>query len=158
MAKSKFIYVTYIRTTPEKLWQALTEPEFTRRYWMATWQECEWKPGASWRIVVPGGRVADSGEILEIQPGRRLVLSWRHELNPGMRAEGYSRLTYEMEKQGESVELAVIHQMDKPGSKFIEAVSDGWPRILASLKSLLETGESLEATRHWPEGGCGPKK
>ena len=71
-----------------------------------------------------------------------------------MRAEGYSRLTYELEEQGESVELTVIHQMDKPGSKFIEAVSDGWPRILASLKSLLETGESLKATRHWADGGA----
>jgi uncharacterized protein YndB with AHSA1/START domain len=152
MEKPKFSYVTYIRTTPEKLWRALTEPEFTRRYWFATWQESEWKPGASWRIMVPDGRVADSGEILEIKPERRLVLTWCHELEPELRAEGYSRLTYKLEKQGESVKFTVIHQVDKPGSKFLEAFSDGWPPILASLKSLLETGESLEATRHWPEG------
>jgi len=157
MATSKFIYVTYIRTTPRKLWRALTEPEFTRRYWMGTSQESEWTPGASWRIVVPGGRVVDSGEILEIEPARRLVLSWRHELNPEMRAEGYSRLTYELKRQGESVELTIVHQMDKAGSKFIEAVSDGWPLIMSSLKSLLETGESFEATRHWPEDACQPK-
>jgi uncharacterized protein YndB with AHSA1/START domain len=154
MESSKFVYITYIRTTPEKLWRALTEPEFTRRYWMGTWQESEWKPGASWRIVFPGGRVADTGEILEIQPQRRLVLSWRHELDPKLRAEGYSRLTCELEKQGEAVKLAVIHQMEKSGSKFIEAISDGWPPILSSLKSLLETGESLEATRQLPDGGC----
>jgi uncharacterized protein YndB with AHSA1/START domain len=152
MEKPKFVYVTYIRTTPEKLWRALTEPEFTRRYWCATWQECEWKPGASWKIMIPDGRVADSGEILEIEPPRRLVLKWRNEFKPELRAEGYSRLTYELEPLGESVKLTVIHEMDKPGSKFIEAVSGGWPAILASLKSLLETGESLEATRHWPEG------
>ena len=63
MAESQFVYVTYIRTTPEKLWRALIEPEFTRRYWMATTQESEWKPGASWRIVFADGRMADSGEV-----------------------------------------------------------------------------------------------
>ena len=69
-----------------------------------------------------------------------------------MRAEGYSRLTYELEPQGDSVKLTVIHEMDKPGSKLIGAVSNGWPAILSSLKSLLETGEPLEATRRWPKG------
>jgi uncharacterized protein YndB with AHSA1/START domain len=152
MAESRFVYVTYIRTTPEKLWQALIDPEFTRRYWAGTWQESEWKPGASWRIMIPDGRVADSGELVEIEPPRRLVLSWRNEFKPELRAEGHSRLTYELEKVGESVKLTVIHEMDKPGSKLIEAVSSGWPHILASLKSLLETGESLEETRHWPKG------
>jgi uncharacterized protein YndB with AHSA1/START domain len=147
MKKSKFVYVTYIRTTPLKLWQALTRPEITRRYWMETWQKCEWKPGAPWRIMLPDGRVADSGEILEIEPKRRLVLKWRNEFKPKLRAEGHSRLTYEIEKEGKSVKLTVIHQMDKPDSKFIAAVSDGWPHILSSLKSLLETGQSLEETR-----------
>ncbi|HLH94092.1 MAG TPA: SRPBCC domain-containing protein [Xanthobacteraceae bacterium] len=71
----KFVYVTYIRTTPEKLWDALIRPEFTRAYWCETWQECDWKVGASWRIMIPDGRVADSGEVLEIDPPRRLVLS-----------------------------------------------------------------------------------
>jgi uncharacterized protein YndB with AHSA1/START domain len=152
MPSSRFVYVTYIRTTPEKLWRALIEPEFTSRYWAETWQESEWKPGASWRLMIPDGRVGDSGEVLEIEPPRRLVLSWRNEFRPELRAEGYSRLTYEIEKQGESVKLTVIHEIEIPGSKFIEAVSGGWPMILASLKSLLETGESLEETRRWPEG------
>jgi len=154
MADSRFVYVTYIRTTPEKLWRALIDPEFTRRYWCETHQESEWKPGASWRIMIPDGRVADSGEVLEIEPNRRMVLKWRNEFRPELHAEGYSRVTYELEKQGESVKLTVIHEMDKPESKLIEAVSGGWPAILASLKSLLETGESLEETRHWPETGC----
>ena len=152
MADSRFVYVTYIRTTPEKLWQALIEPEFTRRYWAETWQESEWKPGASWRLMIPDGRVGDSGEVLEIDPPRRLVLSWRVEFMPELRAEGYSRLTYELEKQGESVKLTLIHEMEKPGSKVIEAVSNGWPSLLASVKSLLETGAPLEETRRWPEG------
>jgi uncharacterized protein YndB with AHSA1/START domain len=152
MAGSKFVYVTYIRTTPEKLWRALIDPEFTRRYWVGTHQECEWKPGASWKLMVPDGRVADSGEVIEIVPHKRLVLSWEHHLRSEITPEGFSRMTYEIEPQGEAVKLTVTHEIDKPESKLIAGVSDGWPHILASLKSLLETGESLEATRHWPKG------
>lgn len=152
MAESRFVYVTYIRTTPEKLWQALLEPEFTRRYWAGTWQECEWKVGASWRIMIPDGRVGDSGEVLEFDPPKRLVLSWRNEFMPALREEGYSRLSYELEPVGGSVKLTVTHVMEKPDSKLVEGVSSGWPHILASLKSLLETGESLVETRTWPEG------
>lgn len=151
-AKSSFVYVTYIRTTPEKLWRALTEPEFTRQFWAGTWQDCEWKVGAPWRIMIPDGRVADSGEVLEVEPPRRLVLSWRNEFKPELREEGYSRLTYLLEQQGDMVKLTVSHEIDRPKAKFIDAVSNGWPVILASVKSLLETGESLEATRRWPEG------
>jgi uncharacterized protein YndB with AHSA1/START domain len=149
--RPKFAYVIYIRTTPDKLWQALTEPEFTRQYWAGTWQESDWKVGATWRIVMPDGRIADTGEILEIEPPRRLVLTWRNEFRPELHAEGYSRLTYALEQQGDMVKLTVAHDIDKPGSKLIEAVSNGWPAILSSLKSMLETGESLEATRRWPE-------
>ncbi|WP_165065918.1 SRPBCC family protein [Paludisphaera rhizosphaerae] len=149
MAESRFVYVTYIRTTPEKLWQALLEPEFTRQYWAETWQECEWKPGASWRIMAPGDLVADTGEVVEIVPNRKLVLKWRNEFQPALREEGHSLLTYEIEPAGDAVKLTVIHEMDRPESKLIGAVSNGWPAILASLKSLLETGESLEMTRKW---------
>jgi uncharacterized protein YndB with AHSA1/START domain len=152
MAESRFVYVTYIRTTPEKLWQALIAPEFTRRFWLETWQESEWKPGASWRMMVPDGRVGNTGEVLEIEPGRRLVLSWRSELFPESHAEGHSRVTYELEKVGDSVKLTFIQENDTPDSKTIVMASNGWPLILASLKSLLETGEPLEETRHWPKG------
>jgi uncharacterized protein YndB with AHSA1/START domain len=152
MSGSKFAYVTYIRTTPKKLWQALLDPEFTRQFWCETWQDCEWKPGSSWRLMTPDGRVADSGEVIEIEPERRLVVSWLHQLKPEVHAEGPSRMTCELEPQGESVKLTIVHEIDKPGSKLIEGVSDGWPMILASLKSLLETGASLEETRRWPQG------
>src|SRR5262245_59814170 len=152
MSKPSFVYVTYIRTRPEKLWRALIEPEFTRQYWFEVRQESEWKPGAPWRMTIPDGRVIDSGEVLEIEPHRRLVLSWRHELDPELRGEGYSRMTYLLEPQGDTVKLTVVHEIDAPDSKFIAAVSTGWPQILASLKSLLETGAPLEATRRWPKG------
>jgi uncharacterized protein YndB with AHSA1/START domain len=150
--KPHFVYVTYIRTTAERLWRALIEPEFTRQYWAGTWQESQWKAGAAWRVMIPDGRVADAGEVLEIEPHRRLVLSWRNEFRPELRAEGHSRLTYELEQQGDMVKLTLTHEIDRPGSKLIEEVSKGWPAILSSLKSMLETGEALEATRRWPEG------
>jgi len=152
--RPRFHYVIYIRTTTEKLWRALIEPEFTKQYWAATWQESEWRKGAAWRVFKPDGAVADSGEILEIEPHKRLVLTWRNEFRPELTAEGFSRLTYELEQQGDMVRLALTHEMPElpPGkSKFIDAVSSGWPAILSSLKSMLETGAPLEATRRWPE-------
>jgi uncharacterized protein YndB with AHSA1/START domain len=150
--KPKFVYVIYIRTTADKLWRALIEPEFTRKYWAGTHQESEWKIGASWRIMIPDGRIGDAGEVVEFDPPCRLVLTWRNEFRPELRQEGYSRLTYELEQQGDMVRFRLSHEIDSPPpSKFIEAVSSGWPAILSSLKSLLETGESLEATRRWPE-------
>jgi uncharacterized protein YndB with AHSA1/START domain len=152
MAESRFVYVTYIRTTPEKLWQALIDPEFTRRYFVETWQDCEWQPGASWRMMHPDGRVLNSGQVLEIEPPRRLVLSWRHERPPELHEEGFSRCTFELEKLESSVKLTITHEIDKPESKLIKAVSNGWPQFLSSLKSLLETGEPLEETRRWPKG------
>lgn len=151
MSESRFVYVTYIRTTPEKLWKALIEPEFTRKYWFNTVQESDWKRGSSWRIVTPDGGITDSGEILESVPMKRLVIKWRNEFKPELHVEGYSRLTYEIEAAGDTIKLTVIHEIDRPDSKLIGAVSNGWPHILASLKSLLETGESLDATRHWPK-------
>lgn len=140
---SAFVYVTYIRTTPEKLWQALTSPEFQKQYWFGMHQECDWKQGASWSLLFSDGRVADAGEVLEIDPPRRLVLKWRNEFRPEMKAEGPARCVYELEPVGEAVKLTITHANEREGSKFIEAVSGGWPKILASLKSLLETGKPL---------------
>lgn len=152
MTESRFVYVTYIRTTPEKLWNALIDPEFTRQYWSEVVQESEWKPGAPWRTMIPDGRVGDSGQVVEFDPPRKLVVTWRNEFKPELREEGYTQLTQELEQMGDMVKLTTTHSSAKPDSKVIDAVSGGWPMILASLKSLLETGESLMATRKWPEG------
>jgi uncharacterized protein YndB with AHSA1/START domain len=151
MTDEKFVYVIYIRTTPEKLWDALTQPEFTRQYWCETWQDSTWQPGTGWKLMIPDGRVGDAGEIVEAVPPKRLVLKWRNEFIPEMKAEGYSQCTFELEPQGDTVKLTVLHTMEKPGTKFLESISGGWPAILSSLKSLLETGEAIEATRYWPK-------
>lgn len=139
----RFVYVTYIRTTPEKLWDALLKPEFTRVYWFGIWHDCNWQKGSSWRLMSPDGRVADTGEVVEIERPRRLVLKWRNESKPELREEGYSRCFVDLEPAGEVVRLTITHEIDKPGSKLIQAVSSGWPEILSSLKSLLETGSAL---------------
>lgn len=152
MSASRFVYVTYIRTTPERLWRALIEPEFTRQYWAGTHQVSDWKIGADWKIMIPDGRVGDSGKVLEFDPPRRLVLAWRNEFMPDLKAEGYSTCTYVLEPAGTAVKLTLTHEIDAPNSKLIGGVSEGWPHLLASLKSLLETGESLVESRTWPEG------
>ena len=152
MAASKFVYVVYIRTTPERLWDALRKPEFTRAYWNETWQESEWKKGARWTVMLPDGRLANSGEILEFDPPRRMVFTWLTEFWPEMKAEGHSRVTYELERIGDTVKLTLTHEADREDSKVIGAVSQGWPALLSSLKSLLESGDALEMTKKWPKG------
>jgi len=141
---SRFLYVTYIRTTPAKLWDALLKPEFTRQYWFGFTQDSSWKKGAPWALISPEGKTMDAGEVVEIDPPNRLVLKWRHEFHPDMRDEGFSRATFELAAQDDTVKLTVTHEIDKTPSVLIEKVSGGWPAILASLKSLLETGKPLE--------------
>ena len=143
MANSSFVYVTFIKTTPEKLWTALTEPEFTRKYWYGITHESDWKAGSAWKMVFEDGRVADTGEIVESDPPKRLVIKWRNEFRPELKEEGYSRCVIEIEKMENVAKLTISHSVPKDNSKFIEAVSGGWPMILSNLKSLLETGEVM---------------
>ena len=148
----RFVYVTFIRTTPEKLWDALTKPEFTRKYWFGSSLDSNWGQGAAWQLKTPDGGLTDSGKVVEIDRPRRLVLSWKHERFPEMKGDESARATFELEPQGDVVKLTVTHESDKKDSKLIKGVSNGWPIILASLKSLLETGESIERTRKFPAG------
>ena len=138
---STFIYVTYIRTTPEKLWSALTDPEFIKQYWFGMSCESDFKVGSPWRLAFSDGRIADTGEILESDPPRRLVIKWRNEKRPELKAEGYSTCTMELEPVEAAVKLTITHTIDKENAKLIEAVSGGWPKVLSNLKSLLETSE-----------------
>jgi uncharacterized protein YndB with AHSA1/START domain len=140
-ANSSFVYVTYIRTTPERLWSALTTPEFMEQYWFDAHIETDWKQGSPWKLVFRDGRVADSGKIVEIDPPKRLALEWRNEWKPQIRDEGYGRCAMDLESVDGAVKLTVTHSMERPESKLIRAVSGGWPSILSNLKSLLETGE-----------------
>jgi uncharacterized protein YndB with AHSA1/START domain len=99
--------------------------------------------GSSWRLLFADGRVADTGEVLEVDPPGRLVLKWQNEFKPELKAEGPSRCTFELEQVGDAVKLTITHSIDRPESKIIAAVSGGWPRILSNRKSLLETGQII---------------
>jgi uncharacterized protein YndB with AHSA1/START domain len=153
MPRSTFVYVSYIRTTPEKLWSALTDVEFIRQYWFGMRCECQWTAGSSWKLVSGDGRVFDAGEIVEADPPRRLVIRWRHQLKPELEAEGESRCTMELEPSGTAVKLAITHTIEREPSKFIMAVSGGWPKVISNLKSLLETG-SIALEDPYPAGSA----
>jgi uncharacterized protein YndB with AHSA1/START domain len=139
----RFVYVTYIRTTADKLWTALTSSEFTKQYWFGASFESTCEVGAPWKLVFTDGTVADGGEILESVPGKRLVMSWRNQFKPELHAEGVARCTFDLVENGAQMKLTVTHEIDVSPSKFIVAVSGGWPAIISSLKSLLETGTAL---------------
>ena len=137
---SKFVYVSYIRTTPEKLWHALTTPEFMDQYWLGAHFRAEWKAGGAWSITYPDGRVTDTGAVLEYDPPRRIVLTWRNEFRSELHAEGFGQCVFEVEPAGPASRLRVTHSIEVPESKLIDAVSGGWPLILSNLKSLIESG------------------
>jgi len=153
MARSTFLYVTYIRTTPDKLWSALTDGEFMKQYWFGTHCESQWTAGSSWKMVHSDGQISDSGEIVEADPPRRLVIRWEHQSKPELKAEGESRCTMELEPCGSAVKLSISHTIERDPSKLIAAVSGGWPKIISNLKSLLETG-SIALHDAYPAQKC----
>ena len=141
MQKPKQVYTTFIRTTPKKLWAAITKPEFTRQYWAGIENASDWKKGSKWEHI--GGdkkrEVWITGKVLECIPPKRLVLSWA---DPDDLADK-SRVTFEIEQIKHQVCLTVTHGNFKADSKMAGKVSWGWPRVLSSMKSFLETGKGL---------------
>jgi DNA-binding transcriptional ArsR family regulator/uncharacterized protein YndB with AHSA1/START domain len=162
MDKPSFVYTTYIRTTPERLWQALTDPTFTQRYWGATFRT-DWKTGSSMGWDLFGVSIDDAEQVvLEAQPHRRLSYAWHKvtaeladvlnltdEARERLATEQRSKVTFELEPLDELVKLTVIHDGFESDSLMATLVSQGWPRILSNLKTFLETGETLP-TNHEP--------
>lgn len=142
MSKPEFVYTTYIKTTPEKLWHALTDRDFARRYWMDCTLTSDWKPGSR-MTMERGGELKNTCVILESDPPKKMIFSWHSVLDPDMKKEKPSRVTYLIEQHGEIVRFTVIHEGFDAGSKTLPSVAFGWPMVLASLKSILETGEPL---------------
>jgi DNA-binding transcriptional ArsR family regulator/uncharacterized protein YndB with AHSA1/START domain len=158
--KPSFVYTTYIQTTPERLWQALTEPAFTERYWSMTF-DSDWDPGSMMTWHTNGVTITDPEQVvLESEPYRRLAYTW-HTVTPDwaaalrltddvrerLAAEPRSRVTFELEPLEEQVKLTVIHDGLHPGGLLRTLVSQGWPRVLSNLKTLLETGDALPDIR-----------
>jgi uncharacterized protein YndB with AHSA1/START domain len=144
MDKPEFVYVTYIATTPEKLWEALTGSEFIRQYWFGREVESDWRVGSPVVYRYDEGRKLDfTGEVLRSEPPSLLSFTFDPHTGDGPRQERPSRVTYEIEPMGSAVKLRVTHDDLEPGSKVLAGVSNGWPAILSGLKSLLETGTAI---------------
>lgn len=151
MDKPQFVYVTYIATTPEKVWKALTEPEITTRYWQHV-NVSDWQPGSRWehRDSGPAGAPLLVGKVVESVPPRRLVLTWA-SAGDAESDEKFSRVTFEIEETHGVVRLTVTHDRLESDSEMLRGITDGWPKVLSSLKSLLETEQPLP--RLW-DGSC----
>ena len=149
--KSRFVYVIYIRTTPERLWAALTSPGICAAILARRLSRGRLE---GWRIVE--ARFSRRPDVRcrrdpAFEPPRRLGIRWRNEFRPELKAEGWSLCTMEIEPVDDAVKLTVTHSMEREGSKFIDAVSDGWPQILSNLKSLLETGSVVLGPKYLPK-------
>ena len=146
MNKPSFVYVVYIQATVEKVWQALIDPEMTKDYWGRHRNVSDWKPGSAWRHenYDDPDEVAVIGSVVENNRPHRLVLTWEH---PGR--NDVSRVSFDIEAYNDSVRLTVTHEELTPD--MLRAISAGWPAVLSSLKTLLETGASMPMTRRpWP--------
>ena len=142
MRKPEFIYVSYIETTPEKLWQALTSSDFTKRYWWNTSVVSDWKVGSPFSLVMDG-TTTDVGEVLEVDRPRRLSYTFHHVLSEASRKERPTKVVFNIEPYGKLVKLTLTHEDFEEGSVILDGISKGWPAILSSLKTMLESGTAL---------------
>ncbi|HEV2695996.1 MAG TPA: SRPBCC family protein [Verrucomicrobiae bacterium] len=139
MKKPKLVYTTYIKSTPKKTWDAITKPEFTRQYWAGIANVSDWKKGSKWEHTTSENEIWVTGKVVECTPSKRLVISWAVP----DKLKDVSRVTFELEAIEDLTCLTVTHDNFKTGSKMMGKVSWGWPRVLSSLKSFLETGKGL---------------
>lgn len=142
--RASFVYVTYIRATPEKVFEAITRPDIARRYWGHE-NVSDWKQGSRWEHVRDNAdrTVELVGEVVEITPPHRLVMTWANA-SQADDPEQYSRVTFDIAPYGDSVRLTVTHDELIPGSGMQAGITKGWPAVLSSLKSFLETGQAIE--------------
>jgi uncharacterized protein YndB with AHSA1/START domain len=158
MDKPQFVYVTYIMTTPETLWNALMDGEMTKQYWGRAKNVSNWKVGSTWQHqdYDDPTMVKIVGKVVESTPLKRLVLTWASPADAEKETK-QTRVTFEIEPMFGAVRLTVIHDELEPGSDMLRGITQGWPAILSSLKTLLETGQPMPGTtRRWggqPAGG-----
>jgi len=141
--KAEFVYVTYVHSTPEKVFNALLAPEVTRKYW-GHLNVSDWKVGSTWKHEdASDGQVRLVGKVLENDPPKRLVISWAFPADKDNEAR-HTRVTFELEPGPDSVRLTVTHSELEPGSEMEKGIMGGWPVVLSNLKTLLETGSAME--------------
>jgi uncharacterized protein YndB with AHSA1/START domain len=146
MEKPKFVYVTHINTTPEKLWEALTNPEFTQQYWGGRRVQSDWTVGASIKHTKADGAVELRGEVLEADRPRRLSYTFLTAAGDKVPDEAATRVTFEISVAFGVTKLTIVHDGFAPESKLLGEITNGWQAILSSLKTLLETGAPLPFT------------
>lgn len=146
MDRPRHVFQVYIRTTPDQLWQAITDPSFTMRYFRRSRVESGWRPGERLSYWIDDDLVVD-GSVLEVEPPRRLVTTWSFRRDPKLREDPPSRVTWEIEPVGDTCRLTLVHDDFPVETNTFRSVGSGWPVILSSLKSLLETGEGLSIAR-----------
>ena len=147
MNPNEFVYVTVIATSPEKVWQAITSPEFTELYWHSTRVQSDWQEGSDIIFTVTDGngeRVGCQGKLLVIDRPRQLSYTWSFPGNPDVADEQPSRVTFSLEPLGAHTRLTVVHDQFPRDSKMQGMVTEGWPHVLAGLKTLLETGHAID--------------
>jgi uncharacterized protein YndB with AHSA1/START domain len=150
MSSHEFVYVTYIAAKPQRIWDALIKAEFTRQYWGHD-NVSDWKPGSAWEHRdADGGNLKLVGKVVEFDPPRRLVLTWANPADRG-NPSAHSRVTITLEPIEEMVRLTVVHDQLVPGSDMQRGIEAGWPRVISSLKSFLETGKPLPT---WAKAGA----
>lgn len=142
--KTSFLYVTYIHSTPDKVFEAITKPDLARRYWGHE-NVSDWQPGSRWEHIRANGQrtVELVGKVVEVTPPKRLVMTWTNasqEADP----DSYSRVTFDIEEYEDMVRLTVTHDDLIAGGGMAKGVTKGWPLVLSSLKSFLETGRGLD--------------
>jgi uncharacterized protein YndB with AHSA1/START domain len=143
MDRPRHVYQVFIRTTPERLWQAITDPAFTERYFFQTRVDAAWRRGSAVQYWMADGRLAVEGEVVEVDPPRRLVTTWSFRYSDDLAGDPPSRVTWEIEPLGETCKLTLVHDDFASETPTFRSVGQGWPMVLSSLKSLLETGEPL---------------
>ncbi|MBI3769711.1 MAG: SRPBCC family protein [Deltaproteobacteria bacterium] len=144
MTKPKFVYVTYIATTRERVWKALTDSEMTKEYWWRRANVSDWKVGSAWKHQdYDDPRLVDIvGQVVESNPPHRLVVTWARPVDAGNAAKT-SRVTYQIEPYADVVRLTVMHEELEPDSDMLRGITSGWPAVLSSLKTFLETGKPM---------------
>ena len=142
-AAPDFVHAVYIRATPEIVWRAITETDYTLRYFYGSAMQCDWQPGSAYRMTIDG-ELQIEGEIIEPSPPRRLVQVWHAVWDPQVAADAPTRVSWEIEDAVPGVcKVTLVHSGLVANSSTLEQISDGWPFILSGLKSLLETGKGL---------------
>lgn len=146
--KHKHNFEIYIKTPPEKLWQALTDGSATKEYYFGTEVRSDWKKGSPMQYIRPDGELMIDGSIIEIEPKRRLVSSFIPLWSPDLKEkQNISQTTFEIEQAGDSCKLRLIHDEIIPEGDIVDEVFEGWSQILSGLKTLLDTGEPLTISR-----------